>query len=276
MQENALELVLKREDLSVEQIKEGLAAAQNHRVYGKQMFAVYAFWLQQKSEDEEEYLGFMLAEHEHERASAYRYAQAGKVLLNLSTVVDRKRLPRSIDQAIKLDRLSVEDQRTLWLRLIGMYDQRELRADLVKAHVEDQLVMNQCGTVQKIEHPAVQKVEPVEAELVEEDEPADDDPDFDEPEEAEEPLPAPAQAKVSADHQLRFPPLGCERRNRLKLLAAGLKLMRLIETARGPVIYQWHELETTDGAWQELHAGTPRQVEDYWGKLKDSKSVLEA
>jgi len=276
MQENALELVLEREDLSVEQVKEGLAAAQNHRVYGKQVFAICAFLLQQKSENEEEYLGFMLAEYEHERASAYRYAQAGKVLLNLSTVVDRERLPRSIDQAIKLDKLSSDDQRAMWLRLISMYDQRELRADLVKAHVDDQLAKIEYSTVQEIEQSTVQKIEHVEAELVEDDEPEDEDPDFEEPEEAEEPVLAPAPPARRASHFPNFPPLGCERENRLKLLALGANLVRRVETEQGSIIYQWQESERSEGGWQQVHAGNVRQIDAHWDRLMQSATALNA
>lgn len=278
MQENALELVPKGESLTIEQIKEGMADAQNHRVYGRQKFAVFAFLFRKKIEKEEQYLGFMLSEYEHERASAHRYAQAGEVLLNLSTSIDREWLPQSISQAVELSSLPKEQQVVGWDSLLDQYDPRKITQQIVADHVAALKQISAApAPVQLFEQPAVQKIEPAEAELVEDDEPADEDTDFDEPEEDEEPVPAPAPPANRTSHFPNFPPFGIsDRTARLKLLALGVKPLRRVETEAGSIIYQWQESERSEGGWQQLHAGNVRQVDAAWDRWMQSPVAFDA
>lgn len=277
MQENELELVPKSGILTIEQIKEGMADAQNHRVYGRQKFAVFAFLFRQKVEKEEQYLNFMLSGYEHERASAHRYAQAGEVLLNLSASIDREWLPQSISQAVELSFLPKEQQVVVWDSLLDQYNPRKITQQIVADHVAALKQISAApASVQLFEQSAVQEVEPAESELVEDDEPAGEDTDFDEPEEDEEPIPVPAPPGKRTSHFPNFPPLGCERVNRLKLLALGANFVRRVETAQGSVIYQWQESERSEGGWQQIHAGNVRQVDAYWDRLLLSATALDA
>lgn len=277
MQENELELVPKSGRLTIEQIKEGMADAQNHRVYGRQKFAVFAFLFRQKIEKEEQYLNFMLSEYEHERASAHRYAQAGEVLLNLSTSIDREWLPQSISQAVELSSLPKEQQVVVWDSLLDQYDPRKITQQIIADHVAALKQISAApAPVQLFEQSAVQKVEPAEAEVVEDDRPAGDEPDFDEPEEDEESVLAPAPPAKRTSHFQNFPPLGCERVNRLKLLALGANFVRRVETAQGSIIYQWQESERSEGGWQQIHAGNVRQVDAYWDRLMQAATALDA
>jgi hypothetical protein len=277
MQENALELVLQNRKPTEEQAEAIIDESVKHRVFGSQLAAMGIRMLQMCMDDKD-FIARLDAKYGYKRAGAYKLARAGKVLLHLSTIVDAASLPRSIMQALRLAGLPEEDQGVAWKELLDVYGVDRITGQIVAEHVASRWqIPAASAAVQKIEQPAVQKVEPVEAELVEDDEPEDGDPDFDEPEDHEEPLPAPAPParRTFAPHP-HFPPFGCERTNRLKLLALGATLMRRVETDAGSIIYQWQESERSEGSWQQLHAGNVRQVDAYWDTLMQSPTAFDA
>lgn len=279
MEGNALELVQKGKMPTWPQAKEFLAERWQGKVKHTQEFAV-AVWVAQQvcREESRDFPAYMLDVYDYDRAAAYRYAQAGGVLLNLSTAVDKEWLPQAIIQAAMLASLPKEQQIAVWDSLLDKYEPKKITQQIVADHVAMlKGIPAPPADVQETESPVVQETEPAEAELVEDDEPEDDGPEFDEMEEAEESAPPALPVRPThnaVSNQFNFPPLGCELRILLKLLAVGLKLVRIFETSRGSVIYQWTGGNVA-GGWQEIHAGSARQVEAYWEKLLQSKDVID-
>lgn len=272
MEGNALELVLQNKQPTEQQAKALMAEGAQHRVVGRQLFAIGAQLLKQVCKKEEVFLAYMQNEYGYERAAAYRYAQAGEVLINLSTTIDREWLPQSISQAVELAVLPKDQQAEAWEALLNKKELKKITGDIVASHVATLKGISAPPVdVQETESPVIQKTEPVEAELVEDDEPEDEEPEDEEPLSA----PAPPARRTFAPHP-HFPPFGCERTNRLKLLALGIKLVRRVETDAGSIIYQWQESERSEGGWQQLHAGNVRQVDVYWDSLLQSPTAFDA
>lgn len=280
MEGNALELVRQGKLPSEQQAKELLTVSWQGRVANKQNFAVGVWVLRQVCrEGEGGFLAHMMDMYDYEKGMAHRYAQVGGVLTNLSTAIDREWLPQSIGQAVELASLPKEQQIAVWDSLLDKYEPKKITQQIVADHVAMlKGIPAPPADVQETESPVVQETEPVEAELVEDDEPEDDGPEFYEMEEAEEsaPPPPPPAKRTFAPHP-NFPPYGISNKeDRLGLMALGANFVRRIETEQRSIIYHWQEAERSEGGWQLLYSGNVRQTDVQWEKLKQSRTAFES
>lgn len=219
--------------------------------------------------DHNSFLGFAENNFGIGSSNAHRRARAGKAYIALSTIVELERddWPRSISQADILCDLDADQIRTLWLSLKEQGELPYITAEKLKCFVAEYKtpIGVETNELPQVEHAEKHQERPLEKRpdrplqgygvlnignvesehdgvVIWGDEEAD--------EEAEQVVEA-EYKETGSYYDKTMPPFGIDRENRLKMLAAGLKFVRLI-VGDGELELHIEEWSEGGGGWQIL------------------------